>query len=324
VISERTGGREDSLWADRRNGSPLEGSFPVAAQRKLVGSLAMVLPGDRDAFRLDETTHPFESSLATSDVRITTRYDDHYIGSSLFSLIHEFGHGLYEHGVDAALERTPLCSGVSLGVHESQSRLWENLVGRSRAFWRWFAPHMQAAFPQQLNGADAEALYRGANRVQASLIRVEADQVTYDLHIIIRFELEQELVTQRLRPADVPDAWNERVERYLGLKVPDDAHGVLQDIHWSEGSFGYFPTYSLGNVLAAQIWQRAAQELPDLEHQIAHGEFTPLASWLRYTLHRHGRKFTPAETIQRVAGGPLDVTPHLEYLRAKFGELYGL
>jgi carboxypeptidase Taq len=209
-------------------------------------------------------------------------------------------------------------------VHESQSRLWENLVGRSRAFWRWFAPHLQEAFPTQLDGTGAEALYRAANRVEASLIRVEADQVTYDLHIVIRFELEQDLVEGKLTPAELPEAWNERVGRYLGLDVPDDAHGVLQDVHWSEGSFGYFPTYSLGNVLAAQIWERARAALPDLEEQIAAGELAPLAAWLRENLHRHGRKFTPAETIELVTGGPLAVAPYLDYLRAKFGELYGL
>jgi carboxypeptidase Taq len=319
ALRKATADRSDAV-----DDSPLHGDFPVGRQRELVDALARMLPLDERAFRLDETAHPFESALGTGDIRITTRYNPRYVGSALFSLIHEFGHGLYEHGVDPVLERTPLCRGVSLGLHESQSRLWENLVGRSRAFWRCFHPQAQAAFPEQLGSTSPEALYRAVNKVRPSLIRVEADQVTYDLHVILRFELEQELIEGKLALADLPAAWNERFEQYLGLAVPNDAHGVLQDVHWSEGAFGYFPTYSLGNVIAARIWKRALEDIPALDKQIEAGDFEPLRAWLRETLHRHGRKFTPAETIERVAGGPLDVAPYFEYLRTKFGELYGL
>jgi carboxypeptidase Taq len=202
--------------------------------------------------------------------------------------------------------------------------MWENLVGRSRPFWRYFFPHLQAAFPEQMAGVNAEGFYRAINKVQPSFIRVEADEATYNLHIILRFELEQEILHGRLPLADLPEAWNARMHDYLGLDVPNHAQGVLQDIHWSAGSLGYFPTYSLGNIISCQIWEKAQAALPDLAAQFEHGEYLPLREWLRHNLHCHGRKFTPAETLQKVAGGPIDVGPYVRYLQAKLGEIYGL
>jgi carboxypeptidase Taq len=238
--------------------------------------------------------------------------------------MHECGHGLYENGVSPALERTPLCRGASLGLHESQSRMWENLVGRSRPFWKYFYPKLQAVFPEQFNGVDVETFYRAINKVQPSLIRVEADEATYGLHIILRFELEQEIMEGRLALRDLPEAWNARMKDFFGVSVPDDAKGVLQDIHWSGGMIGYFPTYQLGNIIASQIWERALAAMPDLYAQFERGEFTALREWLRENLHRHGRKFTPQETLARVVGGPINVGPYMRYLKAKLGEIYEL
>jgi carboxypeptidase Taq len=231
--------------------------------------------------------------------------------------MHEFGHGIYEWGVDDSLAGTPLASGVSLGVHESQSRTWENLVGRGRSFWRYFYPRLQEAFPIQLGSVDEEAFYRAVNKVQPSLIRIDADEVTYNMHIILRFELEQDLIEGRIAVADLPGAWNAKMHEYLGVDVPDDAHGVLQDMHWAGGGFGYFPTYALGNVISVQIWERAMEDLGSLDERFEQGEFGELRDWLRDHLYRLGRKFTPQETIQRVTGSPIDAKPYVRYLREK-------
>src|SRR5213075_2986477 len=232
----------------------------------------------------------------------------------LFGAIHEFGHGVYEHDIDPSLARTPLGTGVSLAVHESQSRTWENLVGRSRPFWRYWYPQLQEAFPQ-LASVDEDTFYRGINKVHPSLIRIEADEVTYNMHIILRFELEQELIEGRLAPKDLPQAWGERMHEYLGIDVPDDARGVLQDMHWAGGSIGYFPTYSLGNVVSVQIWDRLKDDLGDVDEQMERGEFGEIREWLRTHLYVLGRKFTPQETIERVTGGKLDSGPYVRYLR---------
>jgi carboxypeptidase Taq len=246
------------------------------------------------------------------------------LASALYSSLHEAGHGLYEQGVGPALARTWLDQGASLGMHESQSRLWENHVGRSRAFWRFFFPRVQAAFPDQMAGQSAESLFRAVNKVEPSLIRTEADEVTYDLHIMLRVELEQEMLAGRVAFADLPAIWNERMRAYLGVTPPNDAAGVLQDIHWADGYLGYFATYTLGNILAAQFFAQARRELPELEAQHGRGEFAPLLGWLREKIYRHGRKFTLNELVQRVTGGPLSTGPYLEYLRAKYGEIYGV
>lgn len=302
----------------------LHGRFPVEAQAAFCWSLIERLGASRESWRLDPTVHPFASNSATQDIRITTRYYEDFLNPALFGSLHEFGHGLYEHQVSPALERTPLCRGASLGLHESQSRLWENLVGRSRPFWCFMYPHLQAAFPEQLGNVQPETFYRAINKVQPSFIRVEADEATYSLHIILRFELEQELIAGRLALRDLPEAWNARFKDYFGLDVPTDADGVLQDIHWAGGMIGYFPTYALGSIIACQLWEKILADVPDLYAQFERGEFGALREWLRLNLHRHGRKFTPAETLRRITGDPIDVGPFLRYLRAKYGEIYGL
>jgi carboxypeptidase Taq len=265
-------------------------------------------------FRLDRTVHPFCSSFATTDIRLTSRYDESNL-HSLFSAMHECGHGLYERGVSPSLERTPLCNGVSSSLHESQSRLWENVVGRSQPFWRWFFPELQAAFPSVFADVSVDDI----NRVHPSYIRVDADEVTYGLHVIVRFELEQELISGAISTREVPEAWNARYAEHLGVEVPEDRLGVLQDIHWAFNGFGYFPTYQLGNVISLQIWERVSDAIPEVDAQIEAGEFGELGAWLRDNLYALGRKFTPQETLERVAGRPLDPEPYLRYLRTKYG-----
>ena len=294
----------------------LRGEFDVAKQREIGLEIVRRFGYADDAWRIDETPHPFMTTAGVGDVRLTTTYRPDDL-TSLFATMHEFGHGIYEWGVDPALARTPLGSGASLGLHESQSRTWENLVGRSRSFWRFFYPRLQEAFPGRLGAVDEESFYRGINRVYPSLIRIDADEATYNMHIILRFELEQALIEGRLAVAELPDAWNARMEEYLGIAVPDDAHGVLQDMHWPGGSFGYFPTYSLGNVISVQIWERAREDLSDLDERFERGEFDDLREWLREHLYRLGRKFTPQETIERVTGNLIDPGPYLRYLREK-------
>jgi carboxypeptidase Taq len=276
-----------------------------------------------DAWRLDPTVHPFASGTGVTDIRITTRYFADHLGG-LFGTMHEFGHGLYERQVDPSLERSPLARGVSLGMHESQSRMWENLVGRSLPFWRHFYPRAQELFPT-LADTDVESFYREVNRVEPSLIRVEADEATYNLHIILRFELEQAMLADAFPLEQLPDEWNSRMYEYLGIDVPSDTEGVLQDVHWSGGSIGYFPTYALGNLISAQIWERIVADVPDLYDSFEQGEFGPLRDWLRDHLHRLGRKFTPGETLERVVGtSEIDPEPYVRYLRGKLAEIYGI
>ena len=274
--------------------------------------------------RQDKSLHPFTTSFSTGDVRLTTRVDANYLPSALFGTLHECGHGLYEQGISPALERTSLDDGASMGIHESQSRMWENLVGRSREFWSHYFPRLRAAFPAQLAGLDAEAFYRAANCVEPSLIRVEADEVTYNLHIMLRFELENEMLEGKVKIADMPAAWNAKTEAYLGLVPPNDAQGVLQDIHWSGGTIGYFPTYALGNLVAVQLFDKARADIPALPNQIAAGQFGELLGWLRQNVHRHGRKYTPAELVRRVTGDDLTAANYVAYIKAKFSDIYGL
>jgi carboxypeptidase Taq len=238
--------------------------------------------------------------------------------------MHEAGHALYELGIDHALARTPLAGGASLAVHESQSRLWENLVGRSLPFWEHFYPRLQEYFPSQLGDLPLVKFYQGINKVEPSLIRVEADEVTYNLHIMLRLELEIALMDGELDVEHLPEAWNARMEEYLGVTPPNDAQGVLQDIHWSGGTVGYFPTYALGNLISLQLWERIQEQIPDLADQIRRGEFAPLLAWLRENVHRHGSKFEPQELVQRVTGSKIDPAPYLRYLQGKFSQIYGL
>ena len=297
----------------------MRGPFPIPAQDELSRELCEAFGATWDQFRLDTTVHPFEITFGLGDVRLTSRYAEDDL-LSLFTAMHECGHGLYEWGVSPSLERTPLCQGVSATLHESQSRLWENIVGRSLPFWRWFYPRLQGTFPGPLGAVSLEDFHRAVNRVRRTFIRVDADETSYGLHVILRFELEQELLTGRLAVKDLPDAWNSRFEELLGIAVPDDAHGVLQDAHWSGGGFGYFPTYLLGTVLSVQIWEQATAAIPTLWEQIERGEFAELHAWLRETIYSLGRKLTPAETVEHAVGGPIDPQPYLAYLRGKLSD----
>jgi carboxypeptidase Taq len=314
------------IRAQERDGDDefLRSPYPPDAQRAIAHEVVDLFGYRPGTWRLDHTPHPFAGGAAVDDIRITTHYAESGL-SSFFATMHEYGHGLYEHQVAPELERTPIGSGalfgsnVSLGLHESQSRMWENLVGRGLPFWRFFYGRMQATFPEQLGDVELDRFYRAINRVHPSLIRIYADEVTYNLHIILRFELEQEIVNGRVELRDLPGEWAERMDEYLGVEVPDDAHGVLQDMHWAGGHIGYFSTYSLGNVMSVQIWERVREDVPDLEERFERGEFAPLREWLRERMHRHGRKFTPAETLEKVVGGPIDPAPYLRYLREKHG-----
>jgi len=297
----------------------MRGPFPIPVQDQLSRELCEAFGATWDQFRLDTTVHPFETTFGLGDVRLTSRYSEHDL-LSLFTAMHECGHGLYEWGVSPSLERTPLCQGVSSTLHESQSRLWENIVGRSLPFWRWFYPRLQETFPGPLGTVALEDFHRAVNRVRRTFVRVDADETSYGLHVILRFELEQELVTGRLAVKDLPEAWNSRFEELVGIPVPDDAQGVLQDAHWSGGGFGYFPTYLLGTVLSVQIWERATAAIPTLWEQIERGEFAELHAWLRETIYSLGRKLTPAETIEHAVGGPIDPQPYLAYLRGKLSD----
>jgi len=304
--------------------SCLRGEFEPAAQERLSRDLVAALPVEPGAWRLDTTVHPFAVGIGISDLRITTRFDPAYLGTAIWAVIHETGHAMYQNGLDRSLERTPLCRSASLGFDESQSRLWENWVGRGRPFMGPLLGILRERIGGRFAELDEEALYRAANRVAPSLIRVEADEVTYNLHIALRFELELELIEGRLAVADLPQAWAQRTGELLGLEVPDDAHGVLQDVHWAGGAFGYFPTYTLGNVIAGQVWELARAEIPDLDELLATARLEPLRELMARLIYRHGGKHEPARLIERVTGGPLDPGPLLSYLRAKYAPLYGL
>ena len=303
---------------------PAPREFPLELQKRFELEVIRKFGYTDDCWRLDPTVHPFASGTGTTDIRLTTRYFPHNL-DGLFATMHEFGHGLYERQVDPALERTPLARGVSLGMHESQSRMWENLVGRSLPFWRHFFPRLQETFPDALRGYDADRWYREVNTVEPSLIRVEADEATYNLHIILRFELEQAMLADEFPLEQLPEEWNRRIWDYLGIEVPNDTEGVLQDVHWSGGSIGYFPTYALGNLIGAQIWEKVTADLPSLHAEFEQGEFGSLRDWLREHLHHHGRKFTPGETLERVVGtSQIDPEPYVRYLREKLAAIYGI
>jgi carboxypeptidase Taq len=304
--------------------APLHGDFPVERQRALVSEVLRQLGWSADGWRLDEAAHPFATSFGTGDVRLTTRYDPSYVGMALYGAIHELGHGLYESQVDPALARGPLGEGVSLGVHESQSRLWENVVGRGRPFAGWLHGRLRETFPERFGDVSGEDFYRAVNKVQPSLIRVEADEATYGLHIILRFELERAMISGSVALEELPEAWNARMRQYLGVEVPDDARGVLQDVHWSGGDIGYFATYALGNLIAAQLWERARADLPGLDESLAAGDGSSLRAWLGEHVHRFGRTFPPRELVRRATGSAIRVEPFLAYLNAKLRPIYGL
>ena len=306
--------------AERRPPSAdfLTASYPEGDIRRFAEDVVTAFGFDWTRGRQDKSVHPFATGIGASDVRITTRWVEGQPLALLFGTMHEAGHAMYEQGVAGELQRTLLEGGASLGVHESQSRLWENMVGRSRPFWNHFFPRLQAACPAQLGGVTAETFYHVVNRVQPTFIRVEADEATYNLHIMLRVELELALIEGSLRVADLPDAWNARMKDYLGLTPPDHANGVLQDIHWAAGLFGYFATYTIGNVIAAQLWARFGQVHPSRDADIARGDFSALLAWLRSELHQHGRKYEPQELVTRVTGSPVNPEPYLQYLEEKY------
>lgn len=302
----------------------LYGDFSTEKQRELTLKIVQAIGYDTTRGRQDEAAHPFCTNFGRDDVRITTRYDKNYLAMSIYASMHEAGHAMYEQGSPIAFETTPLAGGASLGVHESQSRLWENLVGRSRAFTHYLYPHLIETFPTHFpSGPDAvENFYRAINRVNPSLIRVEADEVTYNLHILLRFELECALLEGSLEVGDVPDAWDSKMEEYLGLTPPTDASGCLQDVHWAGGLIGYFPTYSIGNLLSGQLWHTINAAIPDLDTQITNGEFTQLLDWLRTNVHHYGAKYQPKELVIKATGEPLNSRYYLEYLEKKYKDIY--
>ena len=297
------------------------GDFNVESQRIFFTQIVKDMGYNFDRGRLDVTVHPFTMGEAL-DVRITTRYFPNDLRSGLFSCIHEAGHALYEQGTLEKNHHTPMGTGASLGIHESQSRIWENMVGRGRPFWEHYMPKMQKAFPS-LNKVSLEDWYRAINMVQPSFIRIESDEVTYNLHILLRFEIEKQMLNGKVSPSEVPAVWNELTEKYLGITPHDDLEGCLQDVHWSIGSVGYFPTYTLGNLLAAQLYYKAQKDLKDMEGDFARGDFKPFLGWLRRNIHVHGRKYMYLETCKRVTGKPLDEDNLIRYIKEKYGPLFG-
>jgi carboxypeptidase Taq len=280
---------------------------------------------DFERGRQDKTHHPYMTKFSLGDVRITTRVNQNDLGEALFSTLHEAGHALYEQGICRDYEGTPLAGGTSAGVHESQSRLWENIVGRSRGFWQFFYPRLQAVFPDQLGQVSLDTFYRAINKVSRSLIRTDADEVTYNLHVMMRFDFELELLEGKLAVRDLPEAWWERMKSDLGITPPDDRDGVLQDVHWYAGTVGgAFQGYTIGNIMSAQFFESATRAHPSIGAEIAAGEFGTLHAWLRSHVYQHGRKYTAAELVERATGGPLSFEPYIRYLREKYGELYSL
>jgi carboxypeptidase Taq len=295
----------------------LHADFPPERQRALAHEVIDLFGHRPDSWRIDPTEHPFASGPGRDDVRITTNYHPDSL-ESLFSTMHEYGHGLYSHQLPEHLERLPTGQSCSLGIHESQSRLWENLVGRSLPFWRLFYPRLQETYPEVFANVDLERFHAGIRTAKPGLIRIQADEVTYGMHVMLRFELEQDIVEGRVALRDLPQRWNEKMWDYLGVEVPDDGHGVLQDVHWSGGSIGYFSTYLIGTVASVQIWEAARRDVPDLEDRVGRGEFAPLREWLGEHVHALGRKFSPQETLRRATGSSLSAQPYLDYLRSSY------
>ncbi len=306
------------------NDAFLHQPFDVDKQKEFAHYIAPKVGYDFSRGHLGTVVHPFAITFGRNDSRITTRWSPEFINPALFGTLHESGHAIYEQGTDPEVARTPLARGTSLGIHESQSRMMENVVGRSLGFWQTHFPQLQATFPDQLGQHSSLDFYRAINKVYPSYIRVEADELTYNFHIILRFELEQALMNGDLVVKDVPEAWNAKMEELLGVVPPTDSEGCLQDVHWSRPMFGYFPTYALGNLYAAQFFETAVAEMPVIEEELARGQTDALLGWLRENIHRHGKKFTPRELVQRVTGRPLDHEPFMRYVTNKFSEIYDL
>ena len=298
--------------------------FPSSEQLEAALEAAQILGYDLDRGRLDLTTHPFATSFSVNDVRITTRVNENFLNSCLFATMHESGHALYELGISQALEGLPLARGTSSSVHESQSRLFENLIGRSHSFSQYLVPMLKRHFPGQLDSADAETFYRAVNKVQPSFIRVEADEVSYNLHIILRYEIELGVLNGDILIKELPEAWNEKFRTYMGIIPPTDTEGVLQDVHWSWGLIGHFTSYALGNIIASLWWSRLEEDIPNSEQLMSQGNIIPIREWLVENVQKYGKTYLPAELIQRVTGGLIDTGPYLEYLSSKYRALYHL
>jgi carboxypeptidase Taq len=303
--------------------SPLVGRFDVGAQREFARAVVTAMGIDLERARLDLSTHPFCSGTGPGDVRMTSRYDARDLRGGLFGAIHEAGHGLYEQGLSARTARTPLAGSISMAIHESQSRLWENMVARGRPFWRHWLPRLRRAHPQ-LKGVKVDGIWRAANAVRPSYIRVEADELTYNLHIILRYRLERRLIEGEVEVSELPGLWNDTMQELLGIRPRHDAEGVLQDIHWAMGLFGYFPTYSLGNLYAAQFMAAARRSIRGLDARIARGELAPLREWLGEAIHRHDQRYTADQICRRVTGKPLGTEAFGRYIRSKLKAVYGL
>jgi len=298
--------------------------LPIAQQEKFVKYVASQIGFDFNRGRLDVSTHPFCSGTHCNDVRLTTRFHENNVNDALGSTMHESGHGIYEQGLPAEHIGTPMGHAVGLSIHESQSRLWENQVGRSQAFWRWCYPKLREFFGDAVAGLSEAGIYGGCNIVRPNLIRVEADEATYNMHIMIRFEIERSLLKGDLAVGDLPDAWGTKYREYLGVEVPDDARGCMQDIHWSMGAMGYFPTYTMGNLYSAQFFEQAAEDLGDLDEQFAAGQFTPLRTWLNEKIHGQGQRYKSAQLCEQVTGKPLSADPLMRHLEGKLRPLYGI
>ena len=327
VLRDRTVKLVDAVTRspNKPDTSFLKKRFPIPQQEAFTRFVLEKIGYDFQAGRMDRSVHPFCTSFNPGDVRITTRYDEHdFFNYALFSSIHEAGHALYEQNIDPALLFTPLCDGTSMGIHESQSRFWENMIGRSLAFWRGLYPELQKAFPEQLAGVSLEDFYRAVNEVTPSFIRTDADEVTYNLHVLIRYEIEKGLIGGDLRVADLPQIWNEKMKEYLGITPPDDRLGVLQDVHWAGGSFGYFPTYTLGNVYAAQFAHVMQNEISGFDDLVASGRFAPIREWLKEKIHKYGKLKSPNELVQAITGKGPDASYLITYLESKYRDIYKL
>jgi carboxypeptidase Taq len=299
--------------------------FPESLQWTFGMEVVRLFGYDTNRGRQDKSPHPFTTSFSVGDVRITTRIHENNLSEALFGTMHEAGHAMYEQGIDPSFEGTPLANGTSSGVHESQSRLWENLVGRSRGFWEHFYPQLKKVFPTQLGNVSLEKFYRAINKVSPSLIRVEADEVTYNLHVLLRFDFELQMLEGNLEVRDLPDAWRERFKADLGIAPPDDRNGVLQDIHWYFAQIGgMFQGYTLGNIMGAQFFEAALRAHSEIPDEISKGKFDTLHGWLRENIYRHGSVYTAEELVERVTGSPLTISPYIRYLRKKYGEIYKL
>ncbi|MBO8163221.1 MAG: carboxypeptidase M32 [Brevibacillus sp.] len=304
--------------------SCLTQSFGLAEQEAFSRYILERIGYDFEAGRLDKSVHPFAISIAPTDVRITTRYDQNHFNVALFGCIHEAGHAIYEQNISLDLLWTPLCDGASMGIHESQSRYWENMVGRSRRFWDHFYPDLVKAFPAQFSGVSIEQFYHAINEVTPSMIRVEADELTYNLHIMIRYEIEKGLINETIEVGELPRIWNAKMEEYLGIVPANDREGVLQDVHWSGGEFGYFPTYSLGNVYAAQFAHAMRKQIGNYDELIATGEFAPIRSWLKENIHQYGKMKKPNELLADVTGETMNANYLIDYLESKYKAIYQL